>query len=159
MEKNLMDALQGSRFALQRQLEDEKNRHLRTLADFENFRKRVERDACQASLNGKKDLAGELLAALDSLELAMGQVRDEVTKQGLYMVYREFTGIMAKHGLEPVDSVGQPFDPCAHEGAGYLEGTGFPPGYVARELRRGYRFGGELLRPATVMVASGQVNK
>ena len=157
MEKKL-DEVQGCSQTLHRELEDEKKRHLRTLADFENFRKRVERDAGQASLQGKKELAGDLLTVLDSLERALDQVRDEMLSQGLGLVYREFAGILSRHGLEPVESVGQPFNPHEHEGAGYVEGTVFPPGHVAQELRRGYRFGGELLRPATVRVATGQVN-
>lgn len=157
MEKKL-DEVQGCSQTLHRELEDEKKRHLRTLADFENFRKRMERDAGQASLQGKKVLAGDLLTVLDSLELALGQVKDDNLIRGLGLVHREFAGIMARHGLEPVESVGLPFNPREHEGAGYVEGTVFPPGHVAQELRRGYRFGGELLRPATVRVAKGQVN-
>jgi len=142
---------------LKQELDDEKNRHLRTLADFDNYRKRVERDIQSSSTRGKKDLIKDLLAVLDNLERALAQITEERYRQGLEMVYQQFLGLLRQHGLETVESLGKPFDPCEHEGIGYLENAGFPQGYVAEELARGYRFGRELLRPARVRVSKGSV--
>ncbi|MHB8916724.1 MAG: nucleotide exchange factor GrpE [Desulfocucumaceae bacterium] len=158
MNQNERDAAQGDISSLRRELEEEKDRHLRTLADFDNYRKRVERDSLSSSARGKKELIGDLLGVLDGLEMAIGQMRDEKARQGLEMVHRQFTGTLSRHGLEPVESLGMPFDPDCHEGIGYVEDGRCPPGHVAQELCRGYRFGGDLLRPATVRVAKGQVN-
>lgn len=153
MNRNEGHGAQGDLPALRLALEEEKDRHLRTLADFDNYRKRVERDARYVSARGKKELAADLLEALDNLERALGQAREPGTRQGLEMVYRQFTETLCRHGLEPVESLGGPFNPAEHEGIGYVEDNRFPPGHVAEVLSRGYRFGGELLRPATVRVA------
>lgn len=147
---------QGDLPALRQALEEEKNRHLRTLADFDNYRKRVERDALSVSARGKRDLIRDLLAVLDNMDLAVVQVLDPETRQGLEMVRRQLAETLCRHGLEPLESLGRPFDPDEHEGIGYIEDDQLPPGLVARELSRGYRFGGDLLRPATVMVAKGR---
>lgn len=158
MSENKCDVGQGDVSALRRELDEEKNRHLRTLADFDNFRKRVERDSLSSSARGKKELIGDLLGVLDGLEKAVGLMRDEKARQGLEMVHRQFAGILRRHGLEPIESLGRPFDPDCHEGIGFVEDGRCPPGYVAQELCRGYRFGGDLLRPASVRVAKEQVN-
>jgi len=140
--------------SLHQALEEEKNRHLRTLADFDNYRKRVEREARGYADRGKKELAMEMLPVLDNLERALAQLPDEKTHRGLAMVYRQFVDALEKHGLEQLHSLGLPFNPEEHEGIGYVSGTGHFPGHVAEEMRRGYRFGKELLRPATVRVAA-----
>lgn len=141
--------------ALRKELEDEKNRHLRTLADFDNYRKRVERDVESGSARGKKELIKDLLAVLDNLERALAQIRDEKVRQGLQLVYQQLFDLLRQHGLKPLESVGKPFDPVEHEGVGYIEGTDCLPGHVAEELCRGYRFGRDLLRPAMVRVSKG----
>lgn len=143
--------------SVKQELDDEKNRHLRTLADFDNYRKRVERDIESSSTRGKKELIKDLLAVLDNLERAVVQIKDDTYRQGLEMVYHQFLDLLRQHGLETVDSLGKPFDPCEHEGIGYMENAGFPQGYVAEELTKGYRFGHDLLRPARVRVAKGPV--
>ncbi|MDD2554047.1 MAG: nucleotide exchange factor GrpE [Desulfotomaculaceae bacterium] len=142
---------------LKKELDDEKNRHLRTLADFNNYRKRVEREMESSATRGKKELLQDLLAVLDNLERALPQIADERYRQGVEMIYQQFAGLLRQHGLERMDSVGQPFDPHQHEAAGYLENSGLPLGFVAQELTRGYRFGEDLLRPARVRVSRGPV--
>jgi molecular chaperone GrpE len=96
---------------LKQELDDEKNRHLRTLADFDNYRKRVERDIESSSTRGKKDLIKDLLAVLDNLERALAQITEERYRQGLEMVYQQFLSLLRQHGLETVESLGKPFDP------------------------------------------------
>lgn len=146
---------QGNKDTLRQALDEEKNRHLRTLADFDNYRKRVEREVRGSANRGKKELVVDLLPVLDNLERALDQVPGDETRHGLTLVYRQLMEVLRKHGLEPVECLGRPFNPEEHEGIGYVAGTGHRPGHVAEELRRGYRFGKELLRPATVRVAGG----
>jgi molecular chaperone GrpE len=156
MSRQESDAPRDEVLALRKELQEEKNRHLRTLADFDNYRKRVERDIESNSARGKRELIKELIAVLDNFERAFGQIRDEQVRQGLQMVYQQFFDLLRRHGLEIIDSLGKPFDPCEHEGIGYLENHDFLPGHVAEELSRGYRFGSDLLRPARVRVAKGR---
>ncbi|ACV62839.1 GrpE protein [Desulfofarcimen acetoxidans DSM 771] len=141
---------------LQHELEEEKNRHLRTLADFDNYRKRMERERDSISLSGKKQVIKDLLPALDNLERAMGQVQEDSVKQGLVMVRQQFFDILKQHGLELIECKGQIFNPAEHEGVGFIEDEHCPPGHVAEELLSGYRLGQELLRPAAVRVAKGR---
>ncbi len=141
--------------ALRRELAEEKNRHLRTLADFDNYRKRVEREAEASSIRGKKELVRDLLSVLDIIEKVPAQVQDEKIRQGLLLVQRQFRDTLGRHGLERVESLGRPFDPSGHEGIGYIQSNTCPPGHVAEELSPGYRFGGDLLRPARVLVVKG----
>lgn len=143
--------------SLKKELDDERNRHLRTLADFDNYRKRVEREMESSSTRGKKELLKDLLAVLDNLERALAQIGEDRYRRGLDMVYRQFSELLRQHGLEAVDSLGKPFDPWEHEGIGYMENAALPLGFVAQELTRGYRFGRELLRPARVIVSKGPV--
>ena len=143
--------------SMKQELDDEKNRHLRTLADFDNYRRRVERDIDASSVQGKKELIGDLLAVLDTIERAADQIKDDKYRQGLEMVHQQFLALLRQHGLETVVSLGKPFDPCEHEGVGYLENAALPLGHVAEELTRGYRFGRDLLRPARVRVSKGPV--
>ncbi|GBF33603.1 heat shock protein GrpE [Desulfocucumis palustris] len=137
---------------LRRELAEEKNRHLRTLADFDNYRKRVEREAEAGSLRGKKELVRDLLSVLDIFERVPAQIQDEEIRRGLLLVQRQLRDTLDRHGLERVESLGRPFDPAGHEGVGYVQSNTCPPGHVAEELSPGYRFGNELLRPARVLV-------
>jgi molecular chaperone GrpE len=141
--------------SMKQEIDDEKNRHLRTLADFDNYRKRVDRDIMFNSTRGKKELIKDLLPVLDNLERAMVQIKEDSSRSGLEMVYQQFLALLRQHGLEAVDSLGKPFDPREQEGVGYLENPALPQGHVAEELIRGYRFGSDLLRPARVRVSKG----
>jgi molecular chaperone GrpE len=138
---------------LAQELENEKNRHLRTLADFDNYRKRVERDAQIRNTAAKKALLVDLLDLLDHVEQARRQPLGAQTAEGLDLIHRQFVNLLEKHGVIPIECLGAPFNPAEQEGVSYLETTAYPEGCVAEEVRRGYRFGGEILRPARVLVA------
>ncbi len=157
MNRNGTDGRVDDILSLKKELDHEKSRHLRTLADFDNYRKRVERDIQACANSGKKELVKDLLAVLDNFERAIQQVADTRYRQGVEMIYQQMTGLLGKHGLEKLDSLGRAFDPHEHEAAGYLENSGLPLGVVAQELAAGYRFGGDLLRPARVRVSKGPV--
>jgi molecular chaperone GrpE len=143
--------------SMKQELDNEKTRHLRTLADFDNYRKRVDRDNEYISTRGKKELIKDLLPVLDNLERALAQIKNDSGRQGLEMVYQQLLTLLRQQGLETVESLGKPFDPREHEGIGYLENTALPQGHVAEELIRGYRIGPDLLRPAQVRVSKRPV--
>ena len=138
---------------LKRELEEEKNRHLRTLADFDNYRKRVERDAERRNSEAKRALLLDLLVLHNQLEPSLKQVRDDSVARGLRLIYQQFIEMLARNGVVPYVSLGQPFNPEEQEGLGYVETVEFPEGYVAEELSRGFKMGDEILQPARVRVA------
>lgn len=138
---------------LRRELEEEKNRHLRTLADFDNYRKRVERDAQRRSSEDLRNLLLDLIGVLNNFEPAVKQIEDETVAQGLRLIYAQYIELLRRHGVKPFDSVGRPFNPEEQEGVGYVENYDYPEGYVAEEVRRGYKMGDEILQPARVRVA------
>jgi hypothetical protein len=104
---------------------------------------------------GRRAALLPLLPVLDTLEraLAMGS-SDPDFDEGVSATHRLFVGALHEAGAEPVESVGRPFDPKLHEAVTTVPSDGVPPGTVVRELRRGWRLGDELLRPAQVVVAT-----
>lgn len=138
---------------LRQELADEKNRHLRTLADFDNYRRRVERTAQEMSMQEKKALLLDLLALFDDFEQARKHINDAQTAEGLNLIYRRFLELLKNHGVTPIECLGRPFDPAEQEGVAYVETADCPEGCVAGEICRGFKFGEEILRPAKVLVA------
>ena len=138
---------------LENELTDEKNRHLRTRADFDNYRKRIEREAGTSRLQIKKEILVDLLTFLDHFEQARKQLQDPAAVKGLEIMARQFYELLQKHGVKTVECIGLPFDPEAQEGIGYVETEDCPEGCVAEEICSGYMLGDILLKPAQVMVA------
>ena len=148
-----LDALKEEIDQLRRELEEEKNRHLRTLADFDNYRKRVERDAESNRNQIKKEILLDLINFLDFFDQARKQVHDPAAAKGIEIMARQFNELLYKQGVRPVECLGQPFDPEEQEGIGYLATDQCPDGCVAEEICSGWKLGGILLKPAQVMVA------
>jgi molecular chaperone GrpE len=140
---------------LQEDLINERERNLRTLADFKNYRRRVERDSSKLSDEGKRAILISLLDIVDDMEkaLAWADPTDLPLLEGLRMIHQKFLGLLAKNGVTPFDSAGTPFDHNLHEAVAVLKRNGYEPGSNVDQLRRGYLWNGELLRPAQVRVA------
>lgn len=139
---------------LEEQVAELKARHLRTLADFENFRKRVERErALDRRYEGLEVLA-ELLPLLDNLQLALDAEGDvEDLKTGVELIVKQFRDLLRRHGVERIRAAGEPFDPSVHHAVSRDEDPEVEVATVADELRAGYRMGERLLRPASVRVS------
>jgi molecular chaperone GrpE len=129
--------------------------YLRAMADFDNYRKRVERDRAAAIKAGKIDLILPLLDVVDNFERALQHMDGTPPSvvRGLKAIYRQLVAILEAQGISSFDSLHEKFDPAIHEGVGSIETDRFPPDTVVEEIHRGYRWGKELLRPAQVMVA------
>ena len=142
---------------LRRALDEEERRTLRLLADFDNFRRRVVREQDAARHDGRREALLPALPVLDSLErvLATGSTDPEFY-EGVAATHRLFVTALRKAGVEPIESVGRPFDPEVHEAVATVPPDGVEPGTVAREVRRGWRLGEEVLRPAQVIVATAR---
>jgi molecular chaperone GrpE len=125
----------------------------RVQADFENYRKRMLRDQTEAITRANESLIEDLLPVVDSFELALGQLDDcdEQVRKGVELVFAGLVDVLAKAGLERIDSTGVPFDPNVHE-AVMQEGDRGDP-VVVDTVRTGYRLKGRVLRPAMVKVA------
>lgn len=140
---------------LRRALDEEQQRNLRLLAEFDNFRRRTAREHEAARRDGRRAALLPLLPVLDALEraLAAGST-DPDFYEGVAATRRLFIAALREAGAEPVESVGRPFDPNLHEAVATVPSDAVAPGTVAREVRRGWRLGDELLRPAQVAVAT-----
>ncbi|HSW35673.1 MAG TPA: nucleotide exchange factor GrpE [Candidatus Limnocylindrales bacterium] len=138
---------------LHHELNDERNRRLRALAEFDNYRKRTIREADNTRINAKKDLLIDLLVFLDHFDHARMQVKDPAAAQGISIMARQFDDLLVKHGVSKIPCLGKPFNPEEHEGIGYKNTEDCAEGCVAEELCPGYQFGDILLKPAQVMVA------
>ncbi len=130
--------------------------YLRKLAEFDNFRKRIEREREELRRTAAEDLVRELVPVLDNFERALQHVDgDDVlsVRQGVELISKQLWDILARQGMEVVDPTGQRFDPELHEAVQRVEGGGHQPGAVVSVLAKGYLFGGRLVRPALVSVA------
>lgn len=131
-----------------------RDRLQRTLADFDNFRKRSEREKQAIQKMGIFDVVKEFLGVTDNLERAMaasGSIDD--LKQGLELVLRQQGEILRRYGVEPVESVGKLFDPSVHEAVSRSESDEVDQPTVTAEMQKGYLLYDRLLRPAMVTVA------
>jgi molecular chaperone GrpE len=151
---------------LESDLAASKDRHLRAVADLENYKKRARRESDEAVLRRTQDLLQGMLPTVDNLERALevveleraaaraaGEERGEQVRRGIAMVKDEFLRALANHGITAVPSVGAPFDPAVHEALQLVDSPDYPPGVVLREFEKGFVQGARLLRPARVVVA------
>ncbi len=139
---------------LQAEIADLRDRSVRTLADFDNFRKRAEREREEMRRYALTGFLRELVDALDNLDLALaagGSAED--LKRGVELTRRQFHDLLRRHGVEPVAALGERFDPALHEAVSRHEDPTVDAPRVSGELRRGYRIFDRLLRPAMVQVA------
>lgn len=140
---------------LKEQLRQEHDMYLRALADFENYRKRVESERSSAAQRGKREIILSLLELVDGFELALQHVNDAPSSlsEGLKAIYGRLENLLERQGVTPIESLGEKFDPRLHEAIDSLRSDKHEPGTVVEEIQKGYRWGDALLRPARVRVA------
>ena len=143
--------------ALRAEHEVLQNTLLHRRADFENYRRRVERDRSTAAQVALAGIFEELLGTVDNLERALSAGGDEDEfREGVELTHRELVGLFESHGVVAVDPVGQRFDPATQQALIHEPQPGLSDGAVAEVFRKGYSFGERLLRPALVKVAKGE---
>jgi len=140
---------------LQEQLRNEHEMYLRALADFENYRRRVDRESSRTVRSGKREIILSLLEVLDGFDRAFQHAEKNQSSlfEGLQAIHRKLLGVLQAQGIAPFDSVGQAFNPELHEAIAAVAANGHPSGTVVDDVQRGYRWGDEVLRPARVRVA------
>ena len=149
--------LEGQLKEKEEELKKEHDRLLRTVAEHENYKKRMARERADFLKYGNESLMKELLPVLDNLELSLEHARktnnaDAIT-EGIELVKKEFLRKLEKFGLSAISARGEKFDPNKHEAAVQIETAEHPEDTVVDEFQRGYFIYGRLLRPARVSVA------
>ena len=142
--------------ALQKERDDLYDRLLRKTAEFDNFRKRVERDRKEMIDWAAADVIGDLLSIVDDFDRALAAPAPpeaQSYKAGIELIQRQLAELLKKRGVATVEALGTDFDPHLHQAVAYDESPGHRDGEVVEEMRRGYKLGDRLLRPAMVRVA------
>jgi molecular chaperone GrpE len=141
---------------LQKERDDLYDRLLRKTAEFDNFRKRVERDRKEMIDWAAADVIGDLLSIVDDFDRALAaEAPPEAQgyKSGLELIQRQLAELLKKRGVTPVEALGADFDPHLHQAVAYEEVPGAREGEVVGVMAKGYKLGDRLLRPALVKVA------
>jgi len=133
-------------------------KYLRTYADFENYRKRMQRDQADFKKYANEQMALELLTVIDHLSLAIKHANEagssgEGLQQGVEMVYKQFRDVLEKFGIVPFKAEGEPFDPAMHEAMMQVETVDVPENRVVQVFQDGYRYHEKVLRHAKVGVS------
>lgn len=140
---------------LQSELTTLRDRYLRLAADFDNFRKRVQRESEHRAAAQKQAFVRDLLPILDNLERSVASATGhspEQLRQGVQMIWQQSLQILKQHGFEPQDDLGQPFNPDRHEAVAIRADTTYPDHAVLEVWQRGWRRGTSSFRPSKVVV-------
>jgi molecular chaperone GrpE len=142
--------------ALRRENEQLRDQLLRKAAEFDNYRKRVERDRQQAGIDAVAAALKGLVPTLDNLDRALEAAADESSlREGVELIRRELLAFMEGQGVQIQNPVGQRFDPTRHQALSHEPAPGHPEGTIVEVFRKGYVYKDRLLRPALVKVAKG----
>lgn len=129
----------------------------RTLAEFQNYKRRTEREARESYQNATSDVLKNLLPIVDDFERAMNSLpeaeRNQPWLEGIRLIQRKFVRLLEDYSVTAVDPVGEAFDPTLHQAVGTDEDTDMESGHVTETLQKGYVSGDRVLRPAMVKVA------
>ena len=149
-----LEAITAERDRLTAENAELQDRFLRFQAEFQNFRKRVDKDRLEFSEYASMEAVRTLLPIIDDFERALQtETSDKTYAQGLELIRQRLFDTLKKLGLEPIVAQGEPFDPHIHHAVEMVETEDAPDHTVLGEFQRGYNFKGRLLRPAMVKVA------
>jgi len=145
---------------LEGELDELRDIHLRKLAEFDNFRKRTERERVETTLRANEEFVRELLPVLDNFERALEHSSDadaSAFREGVMMIAKQLWDTLDRRGVRVIDPIGEPFSPEFHEAVHRVEDDSLEPGTVAFVLNKGYLYNGRLVRPAMVGVVAEDV--
>jgi molecular chaperone GrpE len=139
---------------LRRERDSLQDRLLRTAAEFDNYRKRMDRERRDLAEYTAGEVMKELLPIIDNLERALqAAASDDPLRKGVELIHRQMLDMLRKRGVTPIETLGADFDPNFHQAVIHEESADHREGEVMEELQRGYVVGDKLLRPAMVKVA------
>jgi molecular chaperone GrpE len=160
VEEDFVESSFGEISVLEAKLKEAEEKYLRVHADFENIKKRMEKDKIQAIEYASERFAKDLLNPIDSLEFAIASLNNkeadpaellEKVKEGIELTIKSFKTVFEKHGIELVD-VDSGFDPNLHDAVMHAESDNHEEGEIVQVLQRGYKYKDRLLRPAMVSI-------
>ena len=140
----------------QKAVEETKDQLLRTLAEYDNFRKRTEKEKAAIYDHAVKDTVAEILNVADTMEMALAHKdcsADDLRK-GVELIEKNLKDTLTKLKVEPIGEVGEPFDPSLHQAVSHVEDESLEENVIAQVYRKGYKIGDKIIRPATVVVAN-----
>jgi molecular chaperone GrpE len=144
---------------LEKQVQELTDQNLRTLAEFQNFRRRTEEENRRYAQFANEELIRSLLPVLDNFERALAAAEKnksfETLMGGVALTHRQMLDLLKKNGVEPIETKGRSFDPNFHEAVERVSDTDEPENSVVQELQRGYTMNSRVLRPSLVKVAGG----
>jgi len=149
------EELQKEVTRLQKEKQEAQDRMLRVQAEFDNFKKRTQKEKEMNLKYKAQDLVNELLPAIDNFERALQvEVTDaaESFVEGISMVYNQLNEALKSQGVEEIEAVGKEFDPNLHHGVMQVEDTEVEPNVIVEELQKGYMLKDRVIRPAMVKV-------
>jgi molecular chaperone GrpE len=141
---------------VRRERDEYYDRLLRVSAEFDNFRKRMERERRETSERATASVLEELLPIVDDFERALGAIGGgdgESYREGIAIIHRQLLEMLSRRGVRPIEALGADFDPRLHQAVVYEPAPERRDGEIIEELRRGYMMGDRLLRPSMVKVA------
>jgi molecular chaperone GrpE len=159
-EANLVTELQLALAAKAEEVTSLNDKYLRLAAEFDNYKRLIQRDQRDQIRFGNEHLLKELLPVVDNLERAIKSSREgggsDVLIQGVDLTLKQLTGALTRFHVVPVEAVGQPFDPATHQAVTSIESEKIPKQHVVDELQRGYLLHDRILRAAMVSVSAGR---
>lgn len=155
-DKKETEALKAEVEALKKELADAKDSHLRSLAEYDNFRKRSQREKDAVYGDAKANTLALLLPVIDNFDRAAENKTDdpEVYRKGIEMIISQFSDILKRLEVERFGEVGDEFDPNMHNAVMHVENDELPANTIAAVFEKGYKMGDRILRFATVQVAN-----
>lgn len=140
---------------LEKELSEQKDKYLRLMAEYDNFRKRSAKERLELSANAKGNTLMEILPVFDNFERALNtETTDESYKQGVSMIFKQMGDVLAKLGVEIIDPTGKEFDPNVANAVNQIEDPELGENIVAQTFQKGYKIGDKIIRYAMVVVAN-----
>ncbi len=140
---------------LRAELADTKDKYLRLMAEYDNFRKRSAKERLEITESARGSAVEEILPIIDNFERALGtETEDTAYKQGVEMIFKQFGDVLTKLGVEVIDPVGETFDPNIANAVNQIEDPELGENVVAQVFQKGYRIGSKVVRYAMVVVAN-----
>ena len=151
--------LQEQLNAARQEIDQLKDKYLRSLAELDNYRKRVMREREQQEQRSRMELIRQLLPVVDDFGLALSHVPGDYAGlpwiEGITLIHRKLSAFLSNFGVVPIEAIGQPFDPRYHDALMREASDQHPEGIVTAEVRKGYMMGDQVLRPTMVTVSMG----
>ncbi|MBQ6625131.1 MAG: nucleotide exchange factor GrpE [Clostridia bacterium] len=154
--KEVEDEKDNASIKIQKELEEKNDQLLRLAAEYDNFRKRSQREKESIYSDVKANVLGDLLPVIDNFERALDGSGDELEsfRKGVDMIFNQLVETMKKHGVESFGEVGDEFDPNFHSAVMHIESEDLGENVIAQVFSKGYKVGDKVIRPATVQVAN-----